>query len=176
MALFGKKKIKEIEAAGQFVMSITRGVQQYWSSIAKELNELPSNDKPILEDKYAAFEFCLAVIACQIQALPNLLNEKQAWRIREYILQCISSPDLGSYPKDTIAEYQTAWNNSLKHGELPIYGIASVLFDKIECESMFEMGGTKFKNPVLLMALGEKVVTSGGAWWKNIIAKCKIVP
>jgi len=176
MVFWGKKKIKEIDAAGQFVMSITRGVQQHWSSIAKELNELPLKDKPISEDEYAAFEFCLAVIVCQIQALPNLLNEKQASRIREYILQCISNPDLGSYPKDAITEYQTAWDDSLKQGELPIYGIASVLFDKLECKNMLEIGDNKFKSPVFLMVLGEKVVTFGGPWWKNIISKYKIVP
>jgi len=40
MGFLGKKKIKEIEAAGEFVMAIMRGVQEYWPSVAQELNQL----------------------------------------------------------------------------------------------------------------------------------------
>jgi len=38
MGFYGKKKIKEIEAAGQFVIAIMRDVQEYWPSAAQELN------------------------------------------------------------------------------------------------------------------------------------------
>jgi hypothetical protein len=34
----------------------------------------------------------------------------------------------------------------------------------------------KFKDPLLLMALSEKVVTFGGPWWKNVIQEYKLVP
>jgi hypothetical protein len=176
MGFLGKKKIKEIEAAGQFVMAIMRGVQEYWPSVAQELNQLFQSDEAISEDQHAGFEFSLAVISSQIQALPNLLNKQQADRIREYILQCISSPELGSYPRDAIEDYQTAWDASLKEGEPPFYGISAVLFDKLGCEDSVEIGGNRFKDPLLLMALSEKVVTFGGPWWKNMLQEYEIVP
>ena len=176
MGLFDKKKITETEIAGQFVITITEGVQENWLSIAKELSQLLQSNRVISEDQYAVFEFALAVIATQIQALPNLLKQEQASRIRNYILKCISSPELGSYPKEAIEAYQDAWNASLEQGEPPFYGIASVLFDKLECGDTVEIGSEKFKSPILIMALSEQVVKFGGSWWKNVIEKYKIVP
>ena len=176
MRFSGKSKITEIEAAGQFVITITKGAQESWPSIAQELNTLMQNDKARSKDQYATFEFILAVIASQIQALPNLLNEEQAYRIREYILQCISSPELGSYPRDTIEEYETAWDLSLKQGEPPFYAMTAILFDKLECKSSLKIGAIKLKDPGLLMALSEKIVTFGGPWWKSIEEKYEIEP
>ena len=175
MGLFGKK-LSEIKAAGQFVLMITKGVQQNWPEIAKELNSMFQAEESISDDQYACFEFVLAVIATQIQALSNLFFPDQARRIREYVVQCISSPDLGSYPRETIDEYQSAWDQSLQQGEPPFYGIASVLFDKLECRSTVEVGNARFKSPLLLMALSEKVVTFGGSWWKTVSQEYKLVP
>src|SRR5437773_1689918 len=119
MELFGKKRLTETEAAGQFVLLVTKGVQQHWPQIVKELKGIFQAEDAISNDQYASFEFALAVIASQIQALPNLLPSHQASRIREYVLQCLSSPELGSYPRDAIEEYQNAWNQSLQEGEPP---------------------------------------------------------
>ena len=130
----------------------------------------------ISDDQYASYEFLLAVIASQIQALPNLLPLDQASRIREYVMQCISSPDVGSYPCDTIEEYQRAWDQSLQQGEPPFYGIASVLFDKLDCRSIMEIGKARFKSPLILMVLSEKIVTFGGPWWKTVTQEYTLVP
>lgn len=176
MGLFGKKKLSEVEAAGQFVLMVTKGVQQHWPEIASELNgELKAEDS-ISDDQYAGFEFVLAVIATQIQALPNLLSADQAGRVREYVMQCISSAELGAYPREAIQEYQNAWDQALQQGKPPFHGIASVLFDKLENQSVVELGKTKFQNSLLLMALSEKVVTFGGPWWKATIQQYKLVP
>lgn len=176
MGLFGKKKLSEIEAAGQFVLMVTKGVQQHWPEIASELKGMFSAEDSISDDQYAGFEFVLAVIATQIQALPNLLSADQASRVREYVMQCISAPELEGYPREAIQEYQNAWEQALQQGEPPFYGIASVLFDKLKCRSTVELGEARFKSPLLLMALSEKVVTFGGPWWKTITQKYKLVP
>lgn len=176
MGLFGRKKLSEIEAAGQFVLMVTKGVQQHWPKIAKELKGMFQTEESFSDDQNAGFEFVLAVIATQIQALPNLLPPDQASRIREYVMQCISSPELGSYPRETIQEYQSAFDQSLQQGEPPFYGIASVLFDKLECRGTVELGGAKLKDPLVLMALSEKVVTFGGPWWKALTQEYKLVP
>jgi hypothetical protein len=39
-----------------------------------------------------------------------------------------------------------------------------------------ELGGARFKDPLLLMALSEKVVTFGGPWWKTVTQEYKLVP
>ncbi len=176
MRLFGKKKVREIEAAGQFVLMVTKGIQEDLPQIADELTGILQLKDSISDDQDSGFEFLLAIIAAQIQALPNLLPSDQATRIREYVIQCISTPELGSYPGKVIQEYQTAWDQSLQQGEVPLYGIASVLFDKLECKSTVEIGSVRFKDPLLLMALSEKIVTFGGPWWKTLIQKYRLVP
>lgn len=176
MGLFAKKKLSEIEAAGQFVLVVTKGVQRHWPEVVNELKSILHPHQLVSDDRYASFEFVLAVIAAQIQALSNLLSSDQASRIREHVVQCLSSPDLGSYPRDAIQEYQNAWNRSLQEGEPPFYGIASLLFDKLECRSTVELGGSRFKDSLLLMALSEKVVTFGGPWWKTVAQEYNLAP
>jgi len=175
LELFDKKKLPEIEAAGHFVITIAKDVQEHWSSIVAELNEIFKSDDSISDDEYTGFEFTLAVISTQIQALNNLLPKDQADRIREYILQCISSPELGSYPRDTIAEYQNAWDESISQGEPPFFGVASVLYDKLECKDKVELENAKFKSPLMLMALSEKTVKFAGSWWRDVTQKFKLV-
>jgi len=173
MGSIGKKTITETEIADQFVITVANSVQESWPSIAKELSQLFQ----ISDDKNADFEFTLAVIATGIQALPNLLEQEQASRIRNYVLNYISSSaELGSYPKEAIEAYQDAWNAAREHGEDSIYGIASVLFDKLECTDTVGIGGEKFKSPILLITLGGLVVRCAGPWWKNAIVSYNIVP
>lgn len=178
MGLFGKKKLSEIEASSQFVLMVTKGVQQHWPAIAHELNDMLQlqTEDSIPNDQNAGFEFVLAVIATQIQALTNLLAADQASRIRKYVMQCISSPELGTYPREAIQEYQNAWDQALQKLEPPVYGIATVLFDKLECRSAVDLGGARFKDPLLLDALAGKLVTLGGGWWKTTTQKYKLVP
>lgn len=174
--MFGKAKLSEIEATGQFVLMVTKGVQQRWPEIADDLKGMFQPEDSISDNRQASYEFVLAVIATQIQALPNLLPADQASRIRECVMRCISSPDLGAYPREAIQEYQNAWDQALQQAEPPFYGIASVLFDKLGCRGTVELGGTRFKDPLLLMALSEKVVTFGGPWWKTVTQTYKLVP
>lgn len=175
MGLFSKEKLSEVEAAGQFVISMVKPIQKEWSGIAGELTQMLQLKQPISTDRYAAFEFALAVIALEIQALPNVLPATQADRIREYVLGCISSPDLGSYPRDAIDEYQNACDKSTQEGKPPFAGMASVLFDKLGCQSSVEPGQARFKDPLLLIAF-QKVITFGGGWWKNAIQRYTLVP
>ena len=176
MGLFGNKKLSEVEAAGQFVLMVSRNAQQHWPSFAKELNTVLNEGARIPDTQQAAFEFVLAVIATQIQALPNLLPSDQASRVREHVMRCISSPDLGSYPRETIQEYQNVLDQSLKQNALPFDSVASALFDKLGLQAGTKVGNFKFKSPLLLMALSEKVVAFGGPWWKTVAQQYKLVP
>lgn len=176
MGFFGKKKISEVEVARQFVVSIRKPIQQEWPNVVAELAEMLQLKEPIPADQNTAFEFALAVIAVQIQALPNLLPPAQAKRIREHVLRCISSSDLGNYALAAIQEYQSAWNQSLQERVPPFDAIASVLFDKLGCQSSVTLGELKIKSPLLLDALSEKIIAFGGAWWKSAIQRYKLVP
>jgi hypothetical protein len=91
------------------------------------------------------------------------------------VLQAISTPDLGSYPREAIREYQTAWDEALETGEPPYAGVASLLFDKLGCANAIEVAGQTLKDPLLLMALSEKIVTFCSGWWKGLIGSRKLV-
>ena len=171
------KEVTEFEAASQFVMTILKDSKKKWPSIAQELNQLLRPKKKFSRKQSAAMEFSFAVIALQIQALPNLLEQGQAKRILEYILKIISTPELGTYPREIIKKYQDAWAASLESAELPIYGIASVLFDALECKDIKKMGDDYYiKNTIVLMALAEQVNNFGNlSWWKNLTERYKIV-
>lgn len=176
MEFVNKEKISELQAAGQFVLSIVTPIQHEWPNIAADITRMLQLKQPISTDPYAGFEFALAVLAEEIQALPNLLPSEQADRIREHVLRCISSPDLGNYPRDAICEYESAWNQCIQQDEPPFGRMASILYDKLECQRTGEFGHAKFKDPLLLMALSEKIIMIGGNWWKNAIQRYTLVP
>jgi hypothetical protein len=171
-----QEKLSDVQAAGQFVVSIVKTIQHEWSNIATEITRMLLLKEPISTGPYAAFEFALAVLAVEVQALPNLLSAEQAVRIREYVFRCISSTDLGSYPRDAISEYQSAWDRCIQQGELPFDGMASILYDKLECQRVVEFAHAKLKDPLPLMALSERMIKLGGGWWKNAVQRYTLVP
>ena len=59
MGLFSKEKPSEVEAAGQFVISMVKPIQKEWSGIAAELTQMLQLKQPISTDRYAAFAFAL---------------------------------------------------------------------------------------------------------------------
>ena len=171
-----KKKISELEAAGIFVVSMVRGVQDTWPSIVSELASLLGEDVQRMDTEQVKFDFVLAVIAVQMQALSNLFPADQAARIREHVLKCISSPDLGTYPIDSLKEYEHAWKASLDAREPPWGSLASILYDKIGCNKSVSVGDAKVKSPILLVGLGSAIVRLGRAWWKDFISAYELVP
>jgi hypothetical protein len=107
MGLFGKPKISEFEAAVKFTLNITAEVKQAWPRVVEVLASMLGEDAEVLQDPWAQYDFALAAIAMQLQAVTNLLPEN-APRIRAHVLECLHIDDLGTYPEDSIAEYQQA--------------------------------------------------------------------
>ncbi len=164
-----RQKLAEGAAAAQFSMSVLEQAKKHWPQISHELTELLRLEEPLASDDWAGYDFALAAMAVGMQALPNLLPTDQAARIREYVLQSISAPELGTYPRDTVQEYQRAWDELLSNNEPPHYGVASVLYDKLKCDSVVDIKPEKLKDPLLLMALAEKVIECDAGWWKRAV-------
>jgi len=171
MAFWGKDKLKESDAAKGFVSYIAEHFQNDWKETANKLKTIfPSGDL-IFNDGRTPTEFFFAVVAVQTQALHNLLPTDQANRIREYIIEGISHPELGEYPRQVIQEYQIAWNRSLQRHENPSIAIADVLWGKIAGDSTDSING-----PLHLTILSSTIVNFCGFWWKACTNKFKIVP
>jgi hypothetical protein len=172
----GKEVLPENEAAALFVIDLLRDVRLTWPSITAKLQELPGCDKLNPEDMDAAFEFALAVVAVQIQAIPSFYTTEQAARLRKLCVDGLCGPDLGTYPKETLEEYQSAWDHDTECVDFPVHGMASVLYDKLECSSTCHVGSVTYKDPILLMLLAECLVSTGGTRWKRLAQHYEIVP
>jgi hypothetical protein len=174
MGLFGKPRKTELQAAAEFVINTCRQAQTQWPSICGELQPFDAQFESFRDDKIAAYEFTLAAISVEMHAISSLLPAEQGKRIRSHILQCLTTDDVGDYPREAIAEYDVAWTTSLSQAEPPFSGVASVLYDKLGLSSSTSIGGVAFKSPFLIMGLGGAVVQCG-AWWKNYIEQHRIV-
>jgi hypothetical protein len=147
LAVAEKPSVSEMAIAGQFVLHIGQTVQESWPQISGGLRTFFRNDPTVLDGDIAAFEFALAVVATQIQALPNLLLSDQAARIRSHVVRCLCSDEIGTYPAEAIDEYQAAWGRSLEMAEPPYFGIAYVLFDKLGASETSSVGGAVLLRP-----------------------------
>ena len=111
MALFGKKKISEKVAAEIFVASIFRQVDERWPGfivrLCEDLGVEPQKLDP--DSTKSKLLLALAVIALQMQALPNLLPSDVAIRVRSYVLESLKTRGLGSLLMDTIQELESEW-------------------------------------------------------------------
>lgn len=175
MGFFGKTKKSELEAATAFVLTFFEHGQAHWPSIRADLQILDPQFAILAKDKVAAYELTLAAIASHLHAVENLLPADQASRVRAHVLECLSRASTSNYPREAIAEYDAAWDNSLSQVEPPFIGVASVLYDKLRLSSSVSVGTAVFKNPYVTMALGGAVVQFAGPWWKNYVETYRIV-
>jgi hypothetical protein len=175
MGLFGKSKISELDAASQFVLTMLSGVEQGWQAITTEFAPLIGSKAAKLNNPWAQHEFMLAVISSQLQALPNLFPPDQARRMRAHALAMLTTPELGSEPCEMIQAYEQAWKNALHNSEAPFGAMASILYDRLRLVASVEIGGERFKSPLLLMAMGMAVTSFKVGWWKNLQSSYRVV-
>ncbi|MBN1515274.1 hypothetical protein JXA32_01770 [Candidatus Sumerlaeota bacterium] len=175
MPLFGKPKKTELEAAVEFVQDVCLQAQAQWPAICASFEPLESQFASYRDDKIAAYEFMIAAISVQLQAVSNLLPPDQGSRIRAHVLECLINDDVGDYARMAIAAYDAEWDKSMAQEEVPSNGVACLLYDKIGLSNSVTVDGDAFKNPFLIMTLGMVIVQFGGAWWKNYIERNRIV-
>lgn len=176
MRLFGKQQKTEVHAAAEFVIFMCEHLEAQWSSLCSGLVPFEPQFAALATDKIASYEFTLAAIAVQMHAIPNLLSPDQTTRIRAHIMECLITDEVGDYPRQAIAEYNAAWDRSVSKAELPLGGVASILYDKLGLTSAVPIGEITLKSPVLLTVLGGTIFQVGGPWWKNYVDTHQIVP
>jgi hypothetical protein len=175
MAHFGKQNLSEMKIAGQYVVKVAEKVRQVWPKISNDLKKIFPRECFDFESEDAMLDFMLAVIANDLPALPNLLPQDQAKRIHEYVIKCVSSKELGSYPREVLEAYQKEWNRSIKEGIPPFYGIANQLYEQLKIENKMKHHDAEFKVPLKMMVLVE-AINSIDYPWKNVIEEYNIVP
>jgi len=179
MPLSEKPTITEAQAASLFVMATLTYVRDTWASVVEGLEPifaLTGLDPEVLADSFAPYEFWLAAMPMQMQALNNLIGVSQAQRLRGYVFQCLETQELGRYPTDAIGEYEQAWSDALSSEQAPHAALAAVLAQRLGLDSTIRIGNGLFHDPVFLTALAVEVVKVGALpSWKELTSKYRIV-
>lgn len=174
--LFGKKKISEKAAARLFVQMAVEYSQEYWPKFAAEWCQIFPEQEQALFNPEAQFEFSIAVISMQLQALPNLFPADQAERLLQYVFEGFLMVNDGPYICESIKEYLKASQHPQAPEKLEYPGteIASFLFDRLGFHRMNDFMFSGIKSPLILTALTEKLVRCGPVW-KILVQKHKII-
>lgn len=171
----GKPKLREGEVAALFVRTLLQETLAAWPTLVGQWRELLQVELRKLDSKWAEFEFGMACIAIQAQAIVNLFPKEQAARLSAAVLAVLDAPDLASAGLEAYSVYSAAWTDALQANTRPHDAIAAVFFDRVGLRDAVDVAGVKFKDPLLLIVLSSSMVTLGGAWWKTVASKYELV-
>jgi hypothetical protein len=149
------------------VRDILSHIKEQWQSIEAALAPvIEPSDRVLLADPWVRFEFALASLAQESQALPNLFDEPRATRLLGHVTSCLDGRDLEGAGVDGFNTYCAAWKRSLDRNQPPFDEVASTLYDRAGFQASVELPGGRFKDPLLLMAIVAALMMPGGGWWK----------
>ena len=172
----GKRSIAEHRAAASFVTDTIENAERAWPSVVEQLKSSFQLDiADLASDNWAMFEFGLAVLAIESQAIANLMPSEQATRILSWVVRYLDGPELEGAGKESFKAYGEAWTKAVEEADIPFTAVASVLCDRLEFDATVDAGTIVFKNPLVLTALGGAIVTTGGGWWKRLTKEYKVI-
>jgi len=182
------KCITEMKAAALFCNTMLSSVDKAWPGIRKQLLPRLGKGFSFENESDAQYEFALAGIAIQLQALPNLLPPDQAQRVRALVDGCLMLPaDTGhpeTYALDVVRVYEGAWDRSdeimadpsgTEPPNMPHDDVAGELLNRWRCTAVTQIGGVRYRPPRLVMELGAILIGAGG-WWKWLLSEYRLMP
>lgn len=192
-----KKKMGGKEAAALFVDMSLMTVDKNWKELSVFLEKLM--ETKIEDELTAKFEYAMALIAVQMQALPKLLPMAQALRVRNHLMEYLQSKsEEGRYAIDLIKKYEEAWNYGKDiidekravrdkdkfnaryeppHFNSPLEAVGMVLSDTFYDRTSVEIKGGEKRtyNISTIQLLGESLVKFGG-YWQKFLSKTELTP
>jgi hypothetical protein len=94
-----RQQITELQAVAQTKIWTFEAARQQWSATYSEFREAWGPHFLVSDEREAVFDFGLAAIALDMQALLNLFPREQAERITKWIFATSSSQERGAYVK-----------------------------------------------------------------------------
>jgi len=172
-----KKRLSEWEAASEFVLSVIGGAENSWPKSYKSLQKLFPQKFIVKDEKKAALDLALAIIAMDLQALKNLFPKEQANRIEQWCLNLIEGAfkSFGRYPIMEIEQYQRDFNRD------PVNKTSAHLFSRWVGEDIerftVEIRGQKTNTigPLYLLPVSYMLASSLG-YWKKIKDGVELIP
>jgi len=201
--MFGKKSIKEAEAARRFIDEFLPSSLQAWPQICEKLEPTDSSFRDLGKDRAAAFEFALALLSIQMRALNNLLPADQAKRIEQHIFAVIRNPPReiivsplleDGTPKMTIDEIGFFGDEERNpNADTTDYPEQSIALYRQVFDSALEDGDILTSGPAVLLGMRLGLITQqrqyrpeiiqplfqylsmlGGSWWKECLKQYRI--
>ena len=170
MAFF-RKKIPEADVAATFVRSAAEIVENAWPTI---VSSAPSLSASLTSNDDAKFDFFLALVAFEAQAITNLFPAEQAERLLAWTMKALDAPDVGEYALAEVWAYRQA-----ARGADPMSVLDGIptrwLRGIIDKSHTFEAGGAKLVDPLLVMQVTALFVGLTG-FWNRVQKDWKLVP
>lgn len=190
-----KKKMGEKEAAALFIDMSLMAVDKSWKELSAFLEKLL--DTKFEDELTTKFEYAMALVAVQMQALPKLFPMAQALRVRNHLMEYLQSKsEEGRYAIDLIKKYEEAWNygkdiitekravtdrdkfNSRyepPNFNSPLEAVGVALSDTFYDRTSIELGGGEKRvyNLNTIKLLGESLLKFG-SYWHNFLAKTEL--
>ena len=176
MGLFGKKKISEREAVGQFIVYVSTRVKEIWPFAVEHLKSLAPIDDSMVDDLQARYELVVAVISIHTLALPAVMSTDLAIRIQQQILKCLNVPEQDGLPLRLFDKYSSVWNKEQgSTHKTPYYCVAPVLIERLGLAKDFDRDDPNNHVMLVELYLTKTVHSVGEGWWVDLVRKYNIV-
>ena len=173
-----KETISEQVAVQRVLTKLMEAGRAAWLEFLDDIAKINRPGTPLFaEGSHPEFEFLIAVIAVQFQAVEHLFEADQAGRLRNIALGVLTK-DIGDYPRQAVGQYQLAWNEALGGEGIrnPIEAVAGVFFDRLRFRLVVDVGGAAYYDPLAMLALMEKLAFAAGHSWKEMADGFDLVP
>lgn len=171
MGLFGKPKMHEEYAAAQFVIAMLEAVRENWIELTASFRS-SIRDTKHFDSVWGQFEFGIAVVATQFQAVPNLLPADQAQRLRRHVVNFLNAPDFGESAVAGFEAYDAAFKTAVKTNEHPFGALTATFCYRLEIEPPNALG---IISPLFVLAVGNAIALAFPGWWKNLLDSNRLV-
>lgn len=109
MGWFGKKNISARDASVQFVEATMIATIQQWPTLVTHLREGLLADTTFLDDRWTQFEFAMAAMVIQAQAVENLISAEAAARVKQHMRDSLGAvEETGEAAIDAFDAYEYA--------------------------------------------------------------------
>jgi len=170
-----RKTMSEREAADFFIVTLIESATEVWPQVAESL--LKVTDKREAEKMHtfkAEFEFAMACLAEECQALPSLFPPEQAKRIRRHVedlLSSLSCPEVECQAIDCFRAYSKAWEDGLTTAPLlfPMFppGSGVAVEFCLRTGSQVRHAKNHAPNIVFISVVGSMIAACSGSFWKD---------
>jgi hypothetical protein len=157
-----RKRYTERAIAEDFVQAAFDNAAEALSAICSGLGEF-SSEFSLADRQRAVRDLAAAIIALEIQALPNLFPPPMAGRLRSHVLNYLTFK-YGEYAASEVRAYEEIFRGELKSGRHPGERVSERLLHRLTHKELLYGGDGFTVNPISTMFLTRCLADMCGVW------------